>query len=274
MKALSQILNYLLPFLYLAVLYVYYLIFNGQKKNWTEKTTLFLGILLMIHGLEIGLRHAVLKTIPFSTLHDALSFLTFSILFVYMIIELRLRNRGSGMFILFFAFVLELISSINITWEPETNELLSSPTFALHAALSIMGYTAMSLSTLYALMYIIQNRNLKKRNIGKLFTQLPALPYLEKMSIQSAFMGIVLLGIGVLLGHVQAEAIMGEFWPSDAKVITTDIVWILYLTGYAIAQFLRWHGRKMAYLSILGYFVLVIGGFIIVYLTETFHEFN
>ena len=273
MEVTSQFLSYILPLLYLAVIYVYYLLFDGKKKSWTNKTTLFLGILLIIHGFEIGLRHAVLKTIPLSTIHDALSFLAFSILFVYMILELRLKNRGSGIFILFFAFMLELISTFNMTWQPETNELLSSRTFALHASLSLMGYTAMSLSALYAIMYIIQNHNLKKRNLGKLFTQLPALSYLEKMSIQSAFMGIVLLGIGLLLGHVQAEALIGEFWPKDIKVIASDAVWALYLSGYIIAQFLRLHGKKMAYLSIAGYFILVVGGFLIVYLADTFHEF-
>jgi len=274
MKVISQIINFSLPILYLAVIYVYYTIFTGKKKAWANKTTLFIGIVLIIHGFELGLRHAALKTIPFSTVHDALSFLAFSILFVYMILELRLKSRGSGIFILFFAFIIELISSFNLTWEAETNELLSSPTFALHAALSVMGYTAMSLSALYAVMYVIQNYNLKKRNLGKLFTQLPALSYLEKMSIQSAFMGIVLLGIGLLLGHIQAEAIMGEFWPNDAKVIATDILWTLYLAGYIIAQFLRLNGRRMAYLSIAGYLILVVGGFLIVLLTETFHEFQ
>lgn len=274
MKEISQFLSYILPVLYLSVIYVYYLIFSGKKKGWTSKTTRLLGILLIIHGFDIGLRHAVLKTMPLSTTHDALSFLAFSILFVYMIIELRLKSRGSGIFILSFAFILELISSFNLTWEQETNELLTSRTFALHASLSIMGYTAMSLSAIYAIMYIMQNHNLKKRNLGKLFNQLPALSFLEKMSIQSAFMGIILLGIGLLLGHIQAEALMGEFWPKDAKVIATDIIWLLYLAGYIIAQALRLHGKKMAYLSIAGYFILVIGGFMIVYLTETFHEFN
>jgi ABC-type uncharacterized transport system permease subunit len=253
---------------------MYYTIFAGKKKAWTYKTTLFIGILLIIHGFEIGLRHAVLKTIPFSTVHDALSFLAFSIMFVYMILELRLKNRGSGIFIVFFAFIIELIASFNLTWEAETNALLSSPTFALHAGFSVMGYTAMSISALYAGMYIIQNHNLKKRNLGKLFTQLPALSYLEKMSIQSAFMGIVLLGFGLLLGHIQAEALMGEFWPNDVKVVATDILWILYLSGYIVAQFLRLNGRRMAYLSIAGYLILVVGGFLIVYLTESFHEFN
>jgi HemX protein len=273
MKITSQLLSYILPLLYLGVIYIYYLLLEGKKKILTNKTTLFLGILLIIHGFEIGLRHVVLKTIPLSTVHDALSFLSFSILFVYMILELRLKNRGSGILILFFAFILELLSTFNLTWEAESNELLSTPTFALHASLSIMGYTAMSLSALYAIMYIIQNHNLKKRNLGKLFTQLPALSYLEKMSIHSAFMGICLLGFGLLLGHVQAEAIIGEFWPKDIKVIASDIIWILYLAGYIIAQFLRLHGRKMAYLSIAGYFILVVGGFLIVYLADTFHEF-
>lgn len=274
MKVFSQFLSYFLPILYLGVIYVYYAIFSGKKKSWTNKTTLFLAILLVFHAIEIAFRHIALKAIPLSTTHDALSFLAFSMLFVYMILELSVKNRGSGLFILFFAGILELVSTFNLTWEPETNELLTNPTFAIHASLSIMGYTAMSLSALYAIMYMIQNYNIKKRQLGKLFTQLPALSYLEKMSIRSAFIGIILLGIGILLGHMEAKVLIGEFWPKDIKVIATDIIWALYVIGYLAARLMKWHGKKMAYLSMAGYFILIVGGTLVVYLSESFHEFN
>jgi ABC-type uncharacterized transport system permease subunit len=90
-----------------------------------------------------------------------------------------------------------------------------------------MGYTALSLAAIYALMYIIQNNNLKKRKLGNLFSQLPALTYLEKMSMRSVVTGIVLLGIGLLLGHLQAMELIGEFWPKDMKVIISDAVWLV-----------------------------------------------
>ena len=204
------------------------------------------------------------------------SFIAFSILLIYMISELGLENRGAGLFILFFALVMELFSIINMSWEPETHELLTNKTFAIHASLSIMGYTALSLAAIYALMYIIQNNNLKKRKLGNMFLQLPALTYLEKMSVRSVVAGILLLGIGIFLGHYLAylNDKIGVFWPMDIKVIISDIVWIIYVLGFLIATMKKWRGEKMAYLSLYGFVVLIIGGGVIIYMSESFHKFN
>lgn len=274
MKVFSQIISYSLPVLYLLVIYVYYLIFSGKKKALVNKTTPILLFLVVCHLIEIFTRNMAINTMPLSTTHDAYAFIAFSILLVYMISELGLQNRGAGLFILSFSLVLELFSAFNMSWEPETNELLTNKTFAIHASLSITGYTALSLAAIYALLYIIQNNNLKKRNLGKLFMQLPALTYLEKMSMRSVITGIIVLGIGLLLGHYQALELIGEFWPKDIKVIISDGVWLLYVIGYLVTIAKKWRGEKMAYMSLYGFLVLIVGGGIIIYLSESFHEFN
>ncbi len=271
---MSQILSYILPVMYFMVIYLYFMIFSGKEKKLLNKTTPFLIILLIVHAIELGSRHIALKTMPLSTAHDAFSFLAFSILLVYMIIELSLNNRGSGIFILSFAFLLELISTFSLTWQPETNELLKSPMFAVHASFSIMGYTALSLSAIYSFMYVIQNRNIKKHRLGLLFTQLPALTYLEKMSIHSVVIGIILLGAGIMLGHIQARSLLGSFWPNDLKVIVTDIIWLLYFLGYVSARVFKWPGKWMAYLSMTAFTILIFGGILVIYITQSFHKFN
>jgi ABC-type uncharacterized transport system permease subunit len=136
-----------------------------------------------------------------------------------------------------------------------------------------MGYTAFSLSAIYALMYILQNHNLKKRNLGKMFQQLPAITYLEKMSIRSVTIGIVLLGLGILLGHFQALKVLGEFWPNDIKVIVSDAVCLIYLIGVIVIRKLNWRGERMAYFAISSFVILIIGGFLVIYLSESFHQF-
>jgi HemX protein len=274
MRELSQIISYSLPVLYLVVIYLYYLIFSGKNKSLVNKTTPILSFLVVCHLMEIVTRNIAIGTMPLSTTHDAYAFIAFSILLVYMISELGLDNRGAGLFVLSFALVLELLSAFNMSWQPETNELLTNKTFAFHASLSIMGYTALSLAAIYALMYIIQNNNLKKRKLGNLFSQLPALTYLEKMSMRSVVTGIVLLGIGLLLGHLQAMELIGEFWPKDMKVIISDAVWLLYLCGFIITSVKKWRGEKMAYLSLYGFILLIVGGGIVIYLSESFHKFN
>ncbi len=274
MKVLSQIISYSLPVLYLMVIYVYYLIFSEKNKSLVNKTTPILLVLVVFHIIEIITRNIALSTMPLSNTHDTYAFITFSILLVYMISELGLKNRGAGLFILFFALILQLLSTLNMSWEPETNELLTNKTFAIHASLSIIGYTALSLAAIYALMYIIQNNNLKKRKLGNLFMQLPALNYLEKMSLRSVVTGIVLLGIGILLGHYQAFVMIGEFWPKDIKVIVSDAVWILYVVGFIVTSVKKWRGEKMANLSLYGFLILIVGGGIIIYMSESFHKFN
>ena len=276
MKVFSEIISYSLPVLYLLVIYVYYLIFSEKNKSLVKKTTPILLVLIIFHLIEIVTRSIALNNMPLSSTHDSYAFIAFSILLVYMISEVGMENRGAGLFILSFSFILELLSAINMSWEPETNELLTNRAFAVHASLSVTGYTALSLAAIYALMYIIQNNNLKKRNLGNLFTQLPALNYLEKMSLRSVVTGIILLGIGLFLGHYQAlsNPLIGDFFPNDIKVIVSDAVWLIYVIGYLIIALKQWRGAKLAYLSLYGFIILIVGGGILIYLSESFHEFN
>lgn len=273
MKTFSFTISFMLPLFYLGIVILYYRIFTGKIKTRLSKTTPFLIALLIFHLIELAIRIYALGTMPLSSIHDAASFLALSILIVYMIIELSLNNRASGLFILSFAFILEVISTFYLTWEKETNELLTNPYFAVHASMSVMGYTALSLSAIYALMYIIQNRNLKKKKMGLLYTQLPALTYLEKMSIRSVLIGIILLGLGIMHGHFQAHRVFGTYFPMDPKVLLSDAIWLFYFFGYVLSRIMKWRGRWMANLALSGFFVLLMVSVLVMFLMESFHRF-
>ena len=273
MKIFSQALSYIIPLFYLAVVLLYYSIFMGRKKALELKSAPILITLLIAHAMEIGSRLLVLRVMPLSTVFDALSFISFSILFIYTLIESSFKNKSSGFLILLFALILKFISSFSYNWEPGTNELLNNPTFAIHASLTVMGYTAISISAIYALMYFIQNRNMKKRLFGIIYRQMPPLAHLERMSIRSVALGVVLLGVGIFLGHLQARNLLGSFWYLDPKVLVTDIIWFIYCVGYILSRILKWRGRWMAYLSLSFYFTLIMSAILIYILSETFHKF-
>lgn len=273
MKAVSFTISYLLPLFYLGIVILYYRIFTGKVKTRLNKTTPFLIGLFVFHIIELAIRTYALNTVPLSSIHDAASFLALSILLVYMIIELSLNNRASGLFILSFAFILELVSTFYLSWEKETNDLLTNPYFAVHASMSVMGYTALSLSAIYALMYVIQNYNLKKKKMGLLYTQLPALTYLEKMSIRSVVIGIILLGLGIMHGHIQSNRVFGTYFPIDPKVLLSDAIWGFYFLGYVLSRIMKWRGRWMANLALSGFLVLLIVSSLVMFLMESFHRF-
>ncbi|MCK5620211.1 MAG: cytochrome c biogenesis protein CcsA [Candidatus Krumholzibacteria bacterium] len=273
MKSFGLALSYLLPALYFCAVLLYFLIFFRKKKHLEYLTTYFLGVLVAVHVVNMTIRWFALHVVPVSTVFDAMSFLAFAILVVYFIIELSIKNKASGFFIMSFAFVAEVTSAINYNWKPETNELLTNTPFAIHASLNIVGYTALSLSAIYALLYIIQNRNMKLRRFNVIYDQLPALTYLEMMSIRSVLIGIVLTGCGLMLGHYQTHQVFDKIWLSDPKVIVSDLVWLFYVLGYIGARVFRWRGRWMAYLSLSGFTALMLGGVIVVFFADSFHEF-
>ena len=155
MRTLSQAISVLLPTLYLVVVFYYGHIFFGRSKKIEKHSTWILIFLLLIHATEIILRGFAIGSIPLATKFDALSFLALLIVCVYLFIELSVKNRGTGLFAIGLAFILQSISSILYSWDMTNNPLLSNPVYAVHVVFTILGYTAISISALYALLYTL-----------------------------------------------------------------------------------------------------------------------
>lgn len=273
MKIFSQSLNYILPVCYLYVIYIYYRIFKNQQRELEGRTVYLLLLLLILHCLSIVFRIMALKMMPLGTIFDAFSFLSFSIVVVYFFIELTIRNKSTGLFILSFAFFFETVAIFHYKWGVQHNEILSHPIFAIHAGMTIMGYTSLSLSAIYALLYIIQDKNMKRKKFSNLAMQLPPVTYLENMSIRSVFIGIMIMGIGLTLGHLQAHYMFGKYWFSDPKVIVTDLIFIFYLVGYITVHIFKLRGRWMAWLSLAGFIILLASAISVVTISHSFHNF-
>jgi len=273
MRGISQAISIILPVLYLALSFIYGLIFFTQNKKNERKISVLLVILIIVHGIGIILRGFTLGALPFSTIADAISFWAFALTCVYFMIELTVRNRSTGVFFVSLAFVMQLVSSTFYDWDPAPNPMLNNPVFTIHVVFTIMGYTAICISSLYALLYIMLNHNIKYHRFGLVYDKLPSLSILENLSIRSVQIGIVLLGLGIFLGHLRAGALLDSYLPSDPKVILTDLIWLIYLVGYGIAQQKKWRGRWMAYLSLTSFLVLILGNMAVILLLDSFHHF-
>ena len=216
----------------------------------------------------------VFHALPLVSKSDALSFLAFVILLIYLILELTYKNKATGFLLLFLPFLLQTVSSIFYDWNLVIDPILQDPVFAFHVVMTIGGYTAISISAVYALMYVLLNRNLKNHKMGPVFENLPPLMLLESMSVRSVQIGIFLLGTGILLGHFRANAVIGSFWPADPKVLISDALWISYFIGMGISYLRKWRGLWMAYLSIAGFAVLILSNVALVFFQQSFHQFN
>jgi ABC-type uncharacterized transport system permease subunit len=208
--------------------------------------------------------------------------LAFSLLLIYKIIERRMRVKQTGFLVLGFVFLLQFFHSAFNTASPMHNELLEDPGYATHAALMLLAYTALTLSFLYAILYLVQLRQLRTRTFGLAFRRLPPLDTLERMSVGSAKLGVPLLFAALATGHLWLYSLKDRLDPLDAalltpfdpKVLASWIIFLVYLTGLIGHRWWGWRGRRMNVLAITIYVLAVLAMGAIHHFFPSFHHFS
>jgi len=270
----SQIFSYLLPVFYLLVIYYNINVFIERNKNLESKLNIVIIVLVIIHGIHLVLRGLAIETLPVVTKFDALALMAWVNIIIVYIIESSSENKSAIFFAVLISFVFQTISSILYNWNVIPHYLLTNPVYAIHVLLSIFGYTAIIISAIYAILYIRLNHSIKNHRLGAFYEVLPPLKHLERMSIRSVKIGILTLGLGIIVGHLVAGDVIGSYWPVDAKVIYNNIIWFGYFIGFLFAQIFNWRGRWMAYLSIVGFIIFILANISLLFIQNTFHQFQ
>src|SRR6266478_5142017 len=104
---------------------------------------------------------------------------------------------------------------------------LRGAVFAFHVTLSILAYAAFALSFVVSLIFLGEERLLRKHELGNMVWRLPPLELLERMSQSSVLVGLVSIAIGTALGFVSVDRLMGQYWFYDPKYVVTLLVLLL-----------------------------------------------
>jgi ABC-type uncharacterized transport system permease subunit len=171
-----------------------------------------------------------------------------TIVAVYLVVGIWARLRFLGAFAspgLFAIGVFALMPSLDALHgaRPELPVVWTS----LHAALMSLSYGAFGLSSVAALMYLTQERNLKFHKLQAIFSLMPPIQRLEAAVGRLLLGGFILLTIGLALGVVDLTHINNpRSYRGDPKILWSAVVWLLYL-GLVV---MRWKfaqgGRRFA----------------------------
>ena len=270
----SQIFSYLLPVIYLLVIYFNFNVFIERNKHLESKLNFVILFLVFLHTAQLILRGLAIETLPLVTKFDALALMACANIILVLFIESSSENKSTMFFAVILSFIIQTISSIFYNWNVIPHALLTNSIYAVHVLFSIFGYTAITISALYAILYILLNHNIKNHRLGVIYEIMPPLKHLELMSIRSVKIGIITLGLGIIIGHLVAGDVIGSYWPIDAKVIFNNIIWFCYFIGFVFAQLKNWRGRWMAYLSIVGFIFFILANISLLFIQNTFHQFQ
>ena len=218
------------------------------------KVMLGTGFLVHFLALEIGGR--ITHTVPYRDWSASMSLFAWMVAGSYGILRLRHRESSTGPFLLPVAILFLAVSLATQPAHPlPPDPRLTGSEFAFHVTLAILGYAAFTLSFVLAQLYLIQLHQLHKRKIGLLFSRLPALDVLSRMHHTSIGIGVVSIGVATILGFIRADTNWATVW--DPKVFVTLLLIAVYVLCLLAGRLFSWSGRRIAWLSIGGYFLML-----------------
>lgn len=266
-------LNILLPFLYGGTTAAYIYDFYKEKKSLNNAKRIALFITLLFHLVYLFARMIEFDHPPITNKFEIFSILAFSIAFSYFVLELLTDIRGTGSFIIFFSLVFQVVSSISIENNYIVPEILRNRLLGLHVISALLGYSGITISAVYGLLFLLLYKNLRSNRFGIIFNRLPSLEILEKLSFHSVVIGFVLLSAAIAIGIIWLPSAFPNFSYTDPKLITTAFVWFVYFVGIVSKFASKWYGKKIIVFSLIGFTLTMLSLILTSSFPNTFHAF-
>lgn len=273
----------LLPLLLYAAAGVAYAIHFTRRQPATGRlATSLLLLAALAHTFVIGMQTMQSLHSPLSNPSRAISTFVWLLTLSYLYVEVSTDERAMGIFILPVIIDLQLIPVVSPGVE-NANPVLDSPLFWVHVSSLLFAYASFALAGVFALTYMLQFKEIKKKHLGYLYTRLPSLQVLDVMNARAVTVGWIFLTLGVLVGVIwagQAKALTPDdpnlqaMGLQDPKILMAALTWAVYSFAMLSRQTLGWSGRKAAWLSALGFAMVLLNFVPVSYFVSTSHTFN
>jgi ABC-type uncharacterized transport system permease subunit len=129
---------------------------------------------------------------------------------------------------------------------------------ALHTWCSCLSYAAFLIAFITGALFLIQERQLKRKHMGLLFHRLPPLETLDRLNFAAISIGFGLLTIGATSGFIQAAKLRGTWWTGDPKEFGTVCLWLAYLALWVLRRRAMLRGRRVALFSVAGFTLVLL----------------
>ncbi len=227
------------------------------------------------HTLSLLLRLKTLKAPPVTSFHEATSFLAWAVVGVYFFLSYRgPKVYTLGTFLAPLVLFLMIISAISPATILPLPPALRSFWLPIHAILSLVSYAFFLVAAVAGLMYLVQERQVKKKTLGGIFRRLPPLESLDRLNELCLKYGFPLLTLGIITGALWAEEAWGSYWSWDPKETWSLILWFIYAALLHERLIVGWRGRRAALMALLGFVVWIISFFMVNLFLSGLHTYG
>jgi cytochrome c-type biogenesis protein CcsB len=273
-----------------AIYWISLLFFKGTNKLLQiGKITLFAANIFLFFILCS--RWIVAGYFPLSNLYESLLFLTWTLLTIYLYIELKTKSKIIGSVLIPVALFIDGFANLTLSADMQKSSplvpALQSNWLMMHVTMMMLSYATLIIGSLLCLLFlviskyqdvdlkIIEKSYIPLYNVmldyyeNQLFSssnsrevlelgKLKLLQSLDSWSYRIISLGFPFLTIGIIAGGVWANEAWGSYWSWDPKETWALITWIIFATYLHSRITKGWEGKKTAILGSIGFFVIWI----------------
>lgn len=228
---------------------------SGATLQRLNYSTMAVGFAL--HTFFLYLRGQQVGRCPLTNLFETQAFIAWAAVLFFLLIGPSYRVSFLGAFtapLVLLICLASLILPIDIVQPQPTTR---SAWVEFHAAIAILASGAFALAFATGVMYLRQERQLKRRQLSSSFLLLPSIEQLDLIHYRLLITGFVMLTAGMIGGFISYH-IVGHW--TKPKIIWAVSVWILYGALVLARGLWTLRGRKVAMASMAS-FVFMLAGF-------------
>lgn len=254
-----------------------YVIFATSRSTWMGRLgTGLMGAAWLLNGAGFSMRWLESHQmghgrIPLTNQYESMVVFAWAIALIYLIIELRYKNRAIGAFVAPLPFLgLGLGSLLFDTNIRPLVPALQSNWLTAHVVTCFLGYAAFAVSFGVSLLYMLKGRLSQRGVVGGL---IPSEEILDHLNYRAVATGFPFLSVGIITGAIWADVAWGTYWSWDPKETWSLITWLVY-AAFLHARLSRgWSGKRTAVLSIAGFGATLFTYFGVNFLLSGLHSY-
>ncbi|MGA7874693.1 MAG: c-type cytochrome biogenesis protein CcsB [Desulfoferrobacter sp.] len=231
------------------------------------------GILLRWkESYALGYGHA-----PLSNLYESLVFAAWAIMLIYLIFEFRTKQRALGVFPALFSFLAMAYASFSPQVDSKIQPLvpaLKSNWLIAHVIACFLGYAAFAVAAGVSILYLVRKSSAANPHPKGVLALIPEPRQLDEFNYQLILFGFLWLSLGIITGSVWANSAWGSYWSWDPKETWSLITWLIYAALLHSRNVQGWRGRKVAWLSLLGFVCVLFTYFGVNFLLSGLHSYG
>jgi len=250
-------------------------VFIIRQQKWAFRCSYWILVAgFLFHTVFLAYGYYQLGTAPVLDLRSALSFFAWTLAGVYLVVQARFKLRVLGSFVAPMAAFLMIVSSAMPWAAAPVKPLFKSIWLTIHVGTVFTGDALLAIAFLAAIMYLIQERQIKRKRLGSMYSRLPSLATLDAINYNSIVYGFPFLTIGMITGSIYAQVALGRYWQWDPKEVWSLISWLFYAALLHQRLAVGWQGRRAAVMSIVCFAVLIFTFVGVSLLMGGYHSFS